>query len=78
LVECFGEERVQAQKPLTVSEDFSGYLQKAPGAFFRVGAGNAAKGHVHPHHHPLFSIDENASPIGVQALVNVVFKVLDC
>ncbi len=39
------------------------------GCFFYVGAGNVEKGIVYPHHHPRFTIDEDALEIGVQMFV---------
>ncbi|WP_334071787.1 MULTISPECIES: amidohydrolase [Paenibacillus] len=42
------------------AEDFAYYLQQIPGCFMLVGAGNAEKGAVYPHHHPRFDIDEEA------------------
>ncbi len=42
------------------AEDFAYYLQKVPGCFVLVGAGNPEKGIIHPHHHPKFDIDEEA------------------
>ena len=51
--------------------------QKAPGTFFWVGAGNEEKGITFPHHHPQFTIDEDALPIGVKMFLNATFKLLD-
>jgi amidohydrolase len=76
LIEAFGEDAVQQAEPTMGGEDFSAYQQKAPGTFFFVGAGNAAKGIVYPHHHPRFTIDEDALPIGVTAFVYTIFKLL--
>jgi amidohydrolase len=56
-------------KPIMGGEDFAYYLQKVPGCFFFVGAGNEDKGAVHPHHHPRFDIDEDALSVGVEALL---------
>jgi amidohydrolase len=56
-------------RPTMGGEDFSAFLQKAPGSFFFIGAGNAAKGIVHPHHHPRFDIDEAALETGVKIFV---------
>lgn len=42
------------------AEDFSYYLQRVPGCFMLVGAGNAEKSADRPHHHPKFDIDEEA------------------
>ena len=51
--------------PVMGGEDFAFYLQKVPGAFIFLGAGD---GHEFPHHHPAFDIDERALPVG--ALLN--------
>ncbi len=56
-------------KPIMGGEDFAYYLQKVPGCFFFVGAGNEDKGAVYPHHHPKFDIDEDALGVGVEALL---------
>lgn len=67
---------VREAKPLMVGEDFSYYQHQAPGAFFLIGAGNPAKGCVHPHHHPKFDIDEDALGYGSQTMVRTVLKLL--
>lgn len=74
LVEAFGEDVIKEGVPTMGGEDFSGFLQKAPGSFFMVGAGNEEKGIVYPHHHPRFTIDEDSLPMGVKAFVQAVFK----
>jgi metal-dependent amidase/aminoacylase/carboxypeptidase family protein len=43
--------------PLTASDDFARYLQKAPGILFGVGAGESG---AFPHHHPKFTINERS------------------
>ncbi len=53
--------------PVMAGEDFSYYLQKVPGCFFFIGAGDPAvpvahRGH---HHEPVFDIDERALTVGV-------------
>ncbi|WHX47567.1 amidohydrolase [Paenibacillus woosongensis] len=42
------------------AEDFAYYLQRVPGCFMLVGAGNPEKNAMYPHHHPKFDIDEKA------------------
>lgn len=59
-----GEENVIELPPSTGSEDFSYFLEKAPGLYLQVGAGNKKKGIIYPHHHPKFDIDEDVLPIG--------------
>lgn len=44
----------------SASDDFSHYLQKVPGLYLTIGAGNKEKGITYPHHHPKFDIDEDA------------------
>ncbi len=47
-------------------EDFSAFQEKAPGAFFYVGAGRPGAETVYPHHHARFTIDESALVNGVE------------
>ena len=54
-------------------EDFSAFLQKHQGHSF-IGAGNKEKGIIYPHHHPRFTIDEDALPIGVQVFVSSIMN----
>lgn len=56
----FGKENVQEASKLMPAEDFAYYLERVPGCFMFVGAGNPAKGAVYPHHHPKFDFDEDA------------------
>jgi amidohydrolase len=56
-------------RPTMGGEDFSAFLQKAPGSFFFIGARNEERGIVHPHHHPRFDIDERALETGVRIFV---------
>ncbi len=71
-----GEAGVSEVKPVLGGEDFSYFLKKIPGAFMFVGAGNAAKGIVHPHHHPGFDIDEDALTYGVEILARSAVDLL--
>lgn len=75
--EIIGEENVEHIKPVMGAEDFSYYLQKVKGAFFFIGAGNAAKGIVYPHHHPHFDIDEDALMVGLKVFINSAMKLLE-
>jgi amidohydrolase len=75
--EVYGEEAVDLIPPNMSGEDFSAFQQKAPGAFFFVGAGNAEKGIIYPHHHARFTIDEDALEMGVKIFVNAAFKFLN-
>ena len=50
-------------------EDMGDFLNRLPGCFFFIGAGNLAKGIDAAHHHPAFDIDEDALPIGAEMLI---------
>jgi putative Mn2+ efflux pump MntP len=56
-----GEGCLQRFEPIMGGEDFAYYLQKVPGAFIFLGAGD---GREFPHNHPAFDIDEKALPVG--------------
>ena len=73
----FGDEAVEEAPPGMGGEDFSGYQQAAPTAFFVLGAGNEEKGITFPNHHPRFDIDEDALQIGVKMFVHTAFELLD-
>ncbi len=75
--EVFGEEALEIVRPTLGGEDFSALQQEAPGTFFWVGAGNEEKGIIYPHHHPRFTVDEDAFPYGMKMFVNAAFKLLD-
>ena len=76
VAEALGEEFVEYGEGAMGGEDFSAYLQKAPGCFIPVGAGNVEKGIVYPHHHPRFDIDEDALEYGVRIFVQAAKKIL--
>lgn len=76
VTETLGEEWVDHMKPNMGGEDFSAFQQKAPGCFFYVGAGNQQKGIVYPHHHPRFTVDEDALEVGVKIFVNAAHKIV--
>jgi amidohydrolase len=72
-----GEAAVERMPPAMGSEDFSAFQRVTPGSFFSVGARNEEKGIIYPHHHPRFTIDEDALPIGVKVFVCAAFELLD-
>nr|WP_279389210.1 amidohydrolase [Scopulibacillus darangshiensis] len=75
--EIFGDKCIRYGPPMMGGEDFSAFLKKIPGCFIPVGARNETKGIVHPHHHPKFTIDEDALNDGVKILINASLKILD-
>lgn len=70
--EVVGREQVWEAEPVMGGEDFAFYLEKVPGTFAFIGAGNEQKGIVAPHHHPEFDIDEDALAIGTELMVRYV------
>jgi amidohydrolase len=71
-----GEENVEVMPPTMGGEDFSAYGQKAPAAFYLVGAGNEGRGITAPHHHPRFDIDEDALGIGLKMHLATALRLL--
>lgn len=63
-----GVENVETTEMRMGAEDFGFYTQKIPGCFFRLGAGNMAKGINAGVHTPNFNIDENAIAIGMEMM----------
>lgn len=67
----FGESAVVRSEAITVAEDFSYYLEKVPGCFMFVGAGNESCGATYAHHHPKFDIDERAMQQAARLLIGM-------
>lgn len=53
-------------------EDMSFYLQEVPGCFLFLGAYNEDIQACYNHHHPKFTIDEDALPMGVELFLRCV------
>ena len=64
--EAFGPDVVFNEKPTMGAEDFSFFLDKAPGSFALVGSGNPEKDTEWSHHHGNFDIDEDALVTGAE------------
>ncbi len=64
--EAWGSSCVQVlPEPSLGAEDFSVYLEKAPGSMFRLGVGFKDRQVNYPLHHPKFEVDESAIITGV-------------
>lgn len=74
--EGIGRENVEVVKPSMGGEDFAYFLEKVPGAFFRLGIRNEERGIVHPYHSSLFDIDEEVLPFGVEMFVRIIDRFL--
>jgi amidohydrolase len=64
-VEAVGEANVEFARPLTVGDDMACFLERVPGCYFLVGAGDPAQADRPPHHHAEFDIDERSLPVGL-------------
>ncbi|PSO70203.1 MAG: hydrolase [Cyanobacteria bacterium QH_9_48_43] len=72
--EAWGSDHVQIlPEPSLGAEDFSGYLEEAPGTMFRLGVGRTDQPN-YPLHHPQFEIDEAAIVTGVVTLAYSAYK----
>lgn len=60
-----GKENVVTTELRMGAEDFAFYTHQVPGCFFRLGAGNSAKGITSGVHTPTFNIDERAIELGM-------------
>ena len=69
VVRALGEDALSEGTPTMGGEDFSAYQQRAPGAFFFIGARNEERGIVYPHHHERFDLDERALDYGTRIFV---------
>lgn len=71
---AWGNDKIQIlPEPSLGAEDFSVYLQHAPGAMFRLGVGlSDAKNY--PLHHPQFRVDESAIITGVVTMAYAAYQ----
>ncbi|MDE1858394.1 MAG: amidohydrolase [Thaumarchaeota archaeon] len=66
--------RVKEIDPVMGGEDFSRFLQKAPGTFYFLGTNNPAKGCVYPNHSSKFKADEDVLKLGAASLALLAFE----
>lgn len=73
--EAWSSDRVQVlPEPSLGAEDFSVYLDHAPGSMFRLGVGYKDRIMNYPLHHPEFEVDESAIITGVVTLAYTAYK----
>lgn len=71
---AWGNDKVQIlPEPSLGAEDFSVYLQHAPGSMFRLGVGTP-DGKNYPLHHPQFMVDESAIITGVVTMAYSAYQ----
>jgi carboxypeptidase Ss1 len=61
-------------KPIMGAEDFSRFLQKAPGAFYFLGTRNPKKGCINTNHSSGFKVDERVLKYGSLSLANLAYE----
>ncbi|GIW24038.1 M20 family metallopeptidase [Meiothermus sp.] len=72
-----GEEAVLEVPPVMGGDDMSEFLNRRPGVYFWLGAGDPDPGKNRPHHHPGFWIDdERALPLGTELMARAVLDFL--
>ena len=72
-----GEDRVENANPVTVGDDMAFMLERVPGCYYLVGAGDADHGTLIPHHHAEFDIDETCLAVGTETMVRAALAVLN-
>lgn len=70
----FIEEKCLIDHQTMASEDFSEFSARVPGVFMFLGTGNEKKDSNMSHHHPLFNIDEDTLPAGVEMQVKTALN----
>jgi amidohydrolase len=75
-VAAVGDDMVDHAHPVTVGDDVACFLERVPGCYFLVGAGDASGRPVAPHHHPEFDLDERCLPVGVEVLTRAALAAL--
>ena len=61
-------------KPIMGAEDFSRFLQKAPGTFYFLGTLNAKKGCTNTNHSSKFKVDESVLKYGSLSLAKLAYE----
>lgn len=74
--ELLGADKVHTPDPEMGAEDFSFFLEKVPGCYFRLGTGSPG-GPTAGLHSPHFDIDETALPVGVAVLSEIARRYLE-
>jgi metal-dependent amidase/aminoacylase/carboxypeptidase family protein len=73
---ALGERHVVQAELSMGAEDFSFYLQRVPGAMFRLGVRRPGQKQIVDIHHPGFDVDESAIGVGALVFVRTVLAAL--
>jgi metal-dependent amidase/aminoacylase/carboxypeptidase family protein len=74
---AFGEDAIIFDRPTTGAEDFSYYMEKAPGCFAFVGSANPETDSEWAHHHGRFNVDEAALKQGAELYAQYAYRYLN-
>jgi carboxypeptidase Ss1 len=66
--------RTIEMKPILGGEDFSRFLQKAPGTFYFLGTRNPKKDCIYPNHSSKFKVDEDVLKYGSVSLTKLALE----
>ena len=66
--------KVRKVEAMLGGEDFSRFLQKAPGTFYFLGSRNPEKGCIYPNHSSKFKVDEDVFKFGAASLAMLAFE----
>jgi carboxypeptidase Ss1 len=66
--------KVMEIKPILGGEDFSRFLERAPGVFYFIGTRNKGKGCVYPNHSSRFKVDEDVLKYGSASLATIALE----
>ncbi len=69
-----GKMRTTEIEPVLGGEDFSRFLQEAPGMFYFLGTRNRRKGCIYPNHSSRFKIDEDVLKYGAVSLASLALE----
>jgi len=73
--ELLGADQVHTPDPEMGAEDFSFFLERVPGCYFRLGTGRPGEP-AHGLHNPHFDVDERALPVGVAVMAEIAQRYL--
>lgn len=75
LADVVGEENVEILEPTMGGEDFAEFSRLVPGFYFRLGTAHPELGSG-GHHTPTFRADDDAVPLGIRAMTEVLLDYL--
>ncbi|MFS8583208.1 MAG: IAA-amino acid hydrolase [Limnochordales bacterium] len=75
--EMLGRENVREIPPVMGGEDFSFFAERVPGVFAFLAVGDERTGQAYPVHHPKFTINEDALPVGAALHAAFALRSLD-